>query len=96
MGLRLILQEGDVFYVGGKKFTLIECCNIGRASVEAVFQVDDSEGSLEMVFSGLRGTEVYPNIYFRILQSGSAERNILQIVITAPKSVFIRREGYES
>jgi len=95
MGLRLILQEGDVFYVGPSKFTLIECYDIGRTSVQAVFLVEDSSGTSEIVISGLSGTYVYPDISFRILQGGSAARNILQIVITAPKSIFIQRENYD-
>ena len=94
MALRLHLEINDIFYIGEIKIRLCACENIGRKTVTANFDIFYPEGTKSISLVADESFEVISSAFLEIWPKGSAKRNLLSVVVSAPKDIYIKREGY--
>jgi hypothetical protein len=62
--------------------------------VSANFDVFYPNGTESISLVGKDKYEVIDTAFLEVWPSGSAKRNLLSLVVSAPKDIFIKREGY--
>jgi len=94
MALRLLLQVNDIFYVDELKMQITSADYVGKSSVIATLDIYQTNKTETIALKVGDNNEVISQVFIELSPKGSVSQEKLQLLITAPKEIKIRREGY--